>query len=177
MMRKNGILYHCKRALHTHEYDALIVFLGIFSPSSIKKGAYCMDARIIVITKTDQMRLLQLLDNPVLMRERGAMRDLVTELNRARIVSPREIPADIVTMRSRVRIKDCTTNEESVLTLVFPNEANLDDGKISILAPIGIALLGYRAGDRVEWTVPAGPRSIEILEIMYQPEAAGDYHL
>ncbi|MHB1048776.1 MAG: nucleoside diphosphate kinase regulator [Bacteroidota bacterium] len=136
-----------------------------------------MDARIIVITKTDQMRLLQLLDNPVLLRERSAMRDLVTELNRANIVPPREIPADIVTMRSRVRIKNRTTNEESVLTLVFPNEANLDDGKISILAPIGIALLGYRVGDRVEWTVPAGQRSIEILEIMYQPEAAGDYHL
>lgn len=136
-----------------------------------------MDARIIEITKTDQMRLLQLLDNPVLLRERSAMRDLVTELNRASIVPPREIPADIVTMRSRVRIKDRTTNEESVLTLVFPNEANLDDGKISILAPIGIALLGYRVGDRVEWTVPAGQRSIEILEIMYQPEAAGDYHL
>ena len=136
-----------------------------------------MDARIIVITKTDQMRLLQLLDNPVLLQERSAMRDLVTELNRANIVPPREIPADIVTMRSRVRIKNRTTNEESVLTLVFPNEANLDDGKISILAPIGIALLGYRVGDRVEWTVPAGQRSIEILEIMYQPEAAGDYHL
>jgi len=136
-----------------------------------------MNERIIVITKTDQMRLLHLLDNPVLIREKSAMRDLVTELNRARIVPPREIPPDIVTMRSRVRIKDRTTDEESVLTLVFPNEANLDDGKISILAPVGVALLGYRVGDIVEWNVPAGPRSIEILEIMYQPEAAGDYHL
>ena len=136
-----------------------------------------MDARIIVITKTDQMRLLQLLDNPVLVREKSAMRDLVTELNRARIVSPREIPPDIVTMRSRVRIKDRTTNEESVLTLAFPGEANLDEGKISILAPVGVALLGYRVGDIVDWNVPAGSRSIEILEIIYQPEAAGDYHL
>jgi regulator of nucleoside diphosphate kinase len=136
-----------------------------------------MDERTIVITKTDHTRLMQLLDNPVLSREKSSMRDLVTELNRARIVPPREIPPDIVTMRSRVRIKDRTTNEESVLTLVFPNEANLDDGKISIIAPIGTALLGYRVGDVVEWSVPAGPRSIEILEIIYQPEAAGDYHL
>jgi regulator of nucleoside diphosphate kinase len=136
-----------------------------------------MDERTIVITKTDHTRLMQLLDNPVLSREKSSMRDLVTELNRACIVPPREIPPDIVTMRSRVRIKDRTTNEESVLTLVFPNEANLDDGKISIIAPIGTALLGYRVGDVVEWSVPAGPRSIEILEIIYQPEAAGDYHL
>jgi regulator of nucleoside diphosphate kinase len=136
-----------------------------------------MDARIIVITKTDHTRLKQLLDNPVLLHERSSMRDLVTELNRAVIVPPREIPPDIVTMRSRVKIKDRTTNEEAELTLVFPNEANLNDGKISILAPIGTALLGYRVGDVVEWNVPAGPRSIEILEIMYQPEAAGDYHL
>lgn len=136
-----------------------------------------MDARNIVITKTDQARLLQLLDNPVLLRERSSMRDLVSELNRADIVQPRDIPADIVTMRSRVRIKDRTTNEVTELTVVFPNEANLDEGKISVLAPIGTALLGYRVGDVVSWNVPAGPKSIEILEIIYQPEAAGDYHL
>lgn len=118
---------------------------------------------------------MHLLENPVLLRESGSMRDLVAELNRAVIVPPREIPPDIVTMRSRVRIKNYTTNEESVLTLVFPNEANLDDGKISVLAPVGTALLGYRVGDAVEWNVPAGQRKIEILEIMHQPEAAGEY--
>lgn len=136
-----------------------------------------METRNIVITKTDQKRLLQLLDNPVLLRERGSVRDLVSELNRAVIVPPTEIPPDIVTMRSRVRIKDRVSNEESVVTLVFPNEANLDDGKISVLAPVGIALLGYRVGDIIEWNVPAGPRSFEIIDIMYQPESAGDYHL
>ena len=64
-----------------------------------------------------------------------------------------------------------------MLTIVFPNEANIDDGKISVLAPVGIALLGYRVGDVVEWKVPAGVRTIEILEIIHQPEASGDSHL
>ena len=135
-----------------------------------------MDRRKIYMTNTDHAKLKTLLDNPVLTREKTSMRDLVAEMNRAVVVSPEEISSDVVTMRSQVRIKDRTTKEESVLTIVFPNEANIDDGKISVLAPVGIALLGYRVGDVVEWKVPAGIRSIEILEIIYQPEASGDFH-
>ena len=136
-----------------------------------------MDRRKIYMTNTDHAKLKTLLDNPVLTQEKTSMRDLVAEMNRAVVVSPEEISSDVVTMRSQVRIKDRTTKEESVLTIVFPNEANIDDGKISVLAPVGIALLGYRVGDVVEWKVPAGVRTIEILEIIHQPEASGDSHL
>lgn len=136
-----------------------------------------METRTIYITHTDHTRLKQLLDNPVLKREKNAMRDLVTELKRAEIVPSREIPSDIVTMRSRVNIRERGTGESSSITLVFPFEANIEEGKISVLAPIGVALLGYRVGDIVTWNVPSGTREFEIAKIEYQPESAGDFHL
>jgi regulator of nucleoside diphosphate kinase len=61
--------------------------------------------------------------------------------------------------------------------VVFPSEADSEQGKISILAPVGTALLGYRVGDTVEWKLPGGLRRLKIERILYQPEAAGDYHL
>ncbi|KAB2921151.1 MAG: nucleoside diphosphate kinase regulator [Bacteroidetes bacterium] len=135
-----------------------------------------MDQRPIFITATDHTRLMQLLTASNPGSERSSLRDLVSELKRAVIVPSDRIPPDIVTMRSRVRIADRATGEESEVTLVFPKEADVDRGLISVLAPVGTALLGYRAGDTVEWKVPAGVRSIEIREILYQPEAAGDMH-
>ncbi|NUN71191.1 MAG: nucleoside diphosphate kinase regulator [Bacteroidetes bacterium] len=136
-----------------------------------------MNGRTIHITETDRTRLLALLDNPVLKREGSAMRDLVAEMQRAVIVPSREVPPDVVTMRSRVNVRDRATGEGSTITLVFPNEASLDDGKISVLAPIGVALLGYRVGDVVAWKVPSGMKEFEITGIEFQPEAAGEYHL
>jgi regulator of nucleoside diphosphate kinase len=76
-------------------------------------------------------------------------------------------------MNTRVRLADIETNEKQVYTVVFPSEANLEQRKISILAPIGTAILGYRLGDTVEWPVPGGIRKLRIEEILYQPEAAG----
>ena len=64
-----------------------------------------------------------------------------------------------------------------VCCLVFPEDSNADQGKISIFAPIGTALLGYKVGDIIEWKVPAGLMKLKVEEILYQPEAAGDYHL
>lgn len=136
-----------------------------------------MDERTITITQTDHTRLKQLLDNPVLKHEKNAIRDLVGELQRAVIVPSRDIPSDIVTMRSRVNLKDHKNGDASTITIVFPNEANIEEGKISVLAPIGVALLGYRVGDRVQWPVPAGMKEFVIIGIEYQPESAGDVHL
>jgi regulator of nucleoside diphosphate kinase len=76
-------------------------------------------------------------------------------------------------MNSRVRLTDAGTNEEQVYTVVFPSDANVEQRKISVLAPIGTAILGYRVGDMVEWRVPGGIRKLRIEEILYQPEAAG----
>jgi regulator of nucleoside diphosphate kinase len=64
-----------------------------------------------------------------------------------------------------------------VYTLVFPSKANIADNKLSIMAPLGMALLGYRKGDIVKWTVPSGVKKLRVDDIIYQPEAAGDYHL
>jgi regulator of nucleoside diphosphate kinase len=80
-------------------------------------------------------------------------------------------------MNCKVELLDLDKNEKMTFTLVFPNAANIDQGKISILAPIGTAILGYRVGDIVIWQVPAGQRRIKIEKILYQPEASGDYHL
>ena len=80
-------------------------------------------------------------------------------------------------MNSSVRVSDLGTSKSEVITIVFPSDANYDEGKVSILAPLGTALLGYRVGDVVYWHVPRGIRQLRIDEILYQPEAAGHYYL
>jgi regulator of nucleoside diphosphate kinase len=99
------------------------------------------------------------------------------ELERAEIVRPKDIPADVVTMHSKVRLNDLVSGESNTYSLVFPTEANFAEGKISVLAPIGTAILGYRQGDPIEWPVPSGLRRLKIEEILYQPESAGDHEL
>jgi regulator of nucleoside diphosphate kinase len=69
------------------------------------------------------------------------------------------------------------SSESNTYSLVFPTEANFVEGKISVLAPIGTAILGYRQGDTIEWRVPSGVRKLKVEEILYQPESAGDYEL
>jgi len=92
-------------------------------------------------------------------------------------VTSETVPAEVVTMNSKVVLQDVDTQEEMVFVLAFPKDANVDRGYMSVLAPIGTAILGYSRGDVVEWPVPSGVRRIRIVEILYQPEAAGDYHL
>lgn len=109
--------------------------------------------------------------------DRKDLRPLAAELAKAKVVSPKDVPAGVVTMNSKVVLRDLDTSEEMTYTLVFPNDANIDAGAISVLAPVGTAILGYAKGDLVEWPVPSGTRRIRIENILYQPEAAGDYHL
>ena len=138
-----------------------------------------MELRDIYITKYDLTRLRELLQVGITFaeRDRQSLESLRDELDRAHVVEPTAVPHDVVTMNSRVRLKDLETNEEKVYTLVVPAEANLEQQKISILAPIGTAILGYRVGDAVEWRTPAGIRKLQIEEILYQPEAAGQYSI
>lgn len=103
--------------------------------------------------------------------------DLEEELNKAVIVEPKDIPSNVITMNSKFRIKDLETNEDTVYTLVFPFDADLEKNKLSILAPIGVAVIGYTLGDIIEWDVPAGKRRIKIEEIIYQPEREGNYYI
>lgn len=136
-----------------------------------------MEPRDIYITKFDLARLRGLLEVGISFKERDReyLESLRNELDRAHIVEPTALPDDVVTMNSRVRLKDMETGEEKNYSLVFPSEADMTQNKISILAPIGTAILGYRACDTVDWHVPAGRRTVRIQEILYQPEAAGHY--
>ncbi|MGH7909166.1 MAG: nucleoside diphosphate kinase regulator [Thermodesulfobacteriota bacterium] len=138
-----------------------------------------MNPRDIYITEFDLNRLRDVLQARInaKVRDRDHLESLQNELDRAHVVDPSAIPHDVVTMNSQVRIEDVDTGMENVYTLVFPSEASIPEKKISILAPIGTALLGSRAGGTVDWPVPAGMRTVRIKEVLYQPEAAGDYHL
>jgi regulator of nucleoside diphosphate kinase len=136
-----------------------------------------MRKRSITITNFDMRRLRDLLSD----REQNGLSDtfvqsLEKELNRAVLVPPKQVPPDVVTMNSMVRIEDCDTGEQMVYTLVFPQESKMEENKISVLAPIGTAMLGYRVGDVFEWDVPTGKRRLRIREVLYQPEAAGHFH-
>ena len=133
----------------------------------------------IYITELDYNRLNGLIDRT---RERnGADREylnkLEAELDRAEIVDPNHIPGDVITMRSKVRLKDLVSGESNTYSLVFPTEADFAEGKISVLAPIGTAILGYKQGDTIEWPVPSGLRRLKVEEVLYQPESAGDHEL
>ena len=134
---------------------------------------------MIYITTSDYHRLSGLIE---ISRERNGDADreyldqLEEELGRAELVSPREIPADVITMRSKVSLKDLKSGKTVMYSLVFPSEANSDEGHVSVLAPIGTALLGNRSGDVVESKVPSGLRRLKVKEILYQPEAAGNYN-
>ncbi len=102
---------------------------------------------------------------------------LAGELKSATIVEPKDMPADVVTMNSEVKISFLNNNNSVKFKIVYPEEANMRENRISIFSPIATALLGYRTGMEVEWMVPAGLTKIRIDEIIYQPEAAGDYSL
>lgn len=132
------------------------------------------DQRPIVVTRTDRERLRLLLETTRARRrwEEVHLLALAEELESAEVVEPGEVPEDVVTMRSRVRVLDMVSHQPATYTICHPIEANLESGKLSVLAPIGTALLGYREGDVVEWPVPGGVRVLKIERILHQPEAA-----
>lgn len=138
-----------------------------------------MRKRAIYVTEVDFRRLSELFAGTRLWnkKDREYLSNLEEELEQANVVPSRYIPADVVTMNSQVRVRDPDAGKELVLTLAFPAQADYEQGKVSILAPMGTALLGYRAGDTIEWQAPAGRRRLRVEQVLYQPEAAGDYHL
>jgi regulator of nucleoside diphosphate kinase len=138
-----------------------------------------MSGKPIQITEFDLERLQKLLIEAKYTEYRKSqyLEKLQMELNRAEIVSPQEVPEDVITMNSTVCLVDLDTGEEEIYTLVFPDDAEIKQGKISIFAPIGTAMLGYEVGDVFEWEVPAGKRRLRVEKILYQPEASGDFDL
>jgi len=136
--------------------------------------------RTIYVTEFDFKRLnklIEMLENEPEGLDAKYLEELDDELRRAKVVAPTSIPADIVTMNSKIRLTDLDSGKEVTYQLVFPGDADAGQNKISILAPIGTALIGFKVGDTVEWGAPAGVKRMKIEEILYQPEAAGDFHL
>ncbi len=123
-----------------------------------------MNNRIIFITSFDFDLLQDLLcvSSKFNNGNRPDLSELETELCRARIVKSREIPPNVVTMNSFVKLRDLDTNEEMEFTLAFPGNSNIDENRISVIAPIGTAIMGYSAGDTIEWHAPAGKHRIKI---------------
>jgi regulator of nucleoside diphosphate kinase len=129
----------------------------------------------IVISRLDLERIEALLErmSPSQAAEYSALR---AELDRAEVVEPAAVPADLVTMNSVVTFKDEGTGDELTVSLVYPTAAKAV-GAVSILAPVGSALLGLAKGQRIDWPTPDGrQRVLRVLDIGYQPEAAGELH-
>ena len=131
----------------------------------------------IYITSKDKQRLEALLAKTAASgpRQQGDWKALAEELRRAVVVEPDEVPPDVITMNSRAELSDLETGETVTFTLVFPQDAYLEEDKISVLAPIGAGMLGYRVGDQFEWNVPQGVRRMKVTKVHYQPEAAGHF--
>jgi Transcription elongation factor len=142
---------------------------------SKSNGAVTKTARRPIHVTSHDKRLLedQLAEVQAMRSEpRADLKALAEELERAVVVDPRDVPSDVITMNSRAELFDLDTYETVTLTLVFPLYANIDDEKISVLAPIGTGMLGHRVGDEFEWQVPGGVRRMRVTQIHYQPEAA-----
>ena len=139
----------------------------------VRAGGRVAD-RGIFIADDDRARLEALLRRAATHDRSGSqyLAALAGELRRARVVPRPQIPRNVVTMNSTVRLRDLETGEEETYTLVYPEEANIEADRLSVLAPVGTALLGYRAGDVVEWPVPAGVRRFRVEEVLFQPRSA-----
>jgi regulator of nucleoside diphosphate kinase len=130
----------------------------------------------IIISSLDADRLYALMESLPANSFAGE-KELEAELGRANIVEPHEVPATVVTMNSTVNFVVESTGEEFTLTLVYPKNIDSSGDKISILAPIGSALLGLSQGDQIEWPKPGGGLvTVTIKEVIYQPERAGELH-
>jgi regulator of nucleoside diphosphate kinase len=128
----------------------------------------------IFITGTDYDKLRRLIAGR---RGSGAdaehLTELEDELERAEVLDDTQtVSPDVITMNSEVRLMDVDSGEIKVYRLVFPSQARTENA-LSVLAPIGTAILGYRVGDVIEWRVPKGVRRLKVLDVLFQPEAAG----
>lgn len=132
-----------------------------------------MRKQTIVLADSDVTKLRRLNESAkrVLTRDRHHVESLEEELDRAEIVPAHEISPDIVKINSQVRIKDLDAGRQLHYTLVFPQDADIADNRLSVLAPLGTAILGYRVGDEIDWEVPGGVRRIKVEDVQHQPRA------
>jgi len=131
----------------------------------------------ILITVADRQRLGSLIDEASRLGlvEPRFLDELEHELERAACVAPEDVPDDVITMNSKVRLRDLDTDELLEYTLAYPRNGMAPEGAVSILAPLGIALIGYRIGQTLELPVPAGSLRVRVEDLVYQPESAGNF--
>jgi regulator of nucleoside diphosphate kinase len=126
----------------------------------------------IVIGRAASVRLAGLLSRRVdHEHDRQHLRELSEELDRALVVENDQVPAQVITIGTRVAIRDARSGERQEMTVVLPQQADTRTRKISVLAPMGTALLGYSEGDVVEWAMPGGLKRMDI-ERVWQPDRA-----
>ena len=129
----------------------------------------------IIMSSLDQARLERLLESEA-HRQLPGIDALLSEMDRATVVKPVDVPPDVVTMNSTIRFVDDSNGAEFEFTLVYPADAGKPD-TISVLAPVGSALLGLSVGQSIAWQVPGGRElDLRVLEVVRQPEAMGEYH-
>ncbi|ATB33861.1 nucleoside diphosphate kinase regulator [Melittangium boletus] len=132
----------------------------------------------IVVTSQDLERLRNVIDSTGDSRSLAASESLDAELARAIVVEPVQVSPDVVTMNSRVVYLDEQSQQTREVTLCYPKDASVAEGRVSVLAPIGAALLGLSVGQVIEWPLPRGQhKRLRIMSVPYQPEAAGHFHL
>ena len=125
------------------------------------------------ITELDHIRIYNLLQRRGLEDQLAELSDLIDAAQRVR---PQKVAADVVTMLTRVRSADAASGAVSSVTLSYPEDADAKLGRISVLSPLGTALLGMRAGERTAWITPDGKTTaVDVQAIEFQPEANGDY--
>lgn len=128
--------------------------------------------RTIYVTKDDAEKLKKLLETTKIFydQDRNDLQELEAELEQGNVVEPGDIPRDVVVMNSKVRLVDLDTDEELVYRLTFPEDTDIDQDKISVLAPVGTAMLGRCVGDVFEGKVPAGLCRLKVEAILHQPD-------
>ena len=137
-----------------------------------------MNRKNVLINERDFERLSSLIQTPRLRMTHWPMvAVLERELERGEVVPPEGVPKSVVTMNTKVQFRDLGSGERETYMLVYPSEADIEEQKLSVLAPLGAALLGARVGGVVECDTPGGVRRLKVERILYQPEAAGDFHL
>lgn len=133
----------------------------------------------IMLTQTDYERLKGVLQTygGTATNEKKSIHSLRVDIERAKKVASEKIPAQVVTMNSKIRVRNVSNNKMIDMTLVYPNDADVKQQKVSVLAPVGAAVLGYSIGDTITWQMPTGTSELKIEEIYYQPEASGHYNI
>ena len=133
----------------------------------------------IIVNRLDYLRIIKQIDASRLNKtiDVSEAEKLLHELNSAIILDPDKIPGDVVTMNSVVKISFTDSGKQQEFKIVYPNDSNFKEKKVSIFSPIATALIGFRVGDLIEWIVPGGLTKIRIDEIIYQPEASGNFML